>query len=161
MRNSPSNPLWRQRFPTTMAKSIILLGFTALAASSVSAASSISFWTHEVWQANQIKCPNFNEYNRCYSVSAGLGIRSGEYVNGDPFKSKFSVTLYTGPACNGVYDRWSFTRTGSNPYGWDHQGGTTNNVQSFKVADFATSNVMNGNAGLDAEYTVPSGCRKP
>ncbi|KAF9133966.1 hypothetical protein BGW39_008453 [Mortierella sp. 14UC] len=120
-----------------MVKSVILLGFALAPAA-----------------------PSSFIRTRCYSVDAGLGIRSGEYINGDSAKSKFSVTMYTGPACNGQYDRRSFTRTDSHPYGWDHLTVTTENLRSFKVDPFHTSNVSGGYAGLDPEYTVPSGCRR-
>ncbi|KAF9133967.1 hypothetical protein BGW39_008454 [Mortierella sp. 14UC] len=141
-----------------MVKSIILLGF-ALVAASANAASSVTFYKYPTWQGPKIKCPGFNEYDRCYSVNSGINIQSGEYVNEDPHRSQFSLTVYSGNACNGKYDRWSFTRAGSNPYGFDFVPTLKDNIRSFKVAAFHTSNVSGGNAGSTPEYTVPSQCQ--
>ncbi|KAK3818095.1 MAG: hypothetical protein J3R72DRAFT_427254 [Linnemannia gamsii] len=142
-----------------MLKSLIILGF-ALVASTTNAASAVSFYKHPTWQGAKVNCPGFNEYDKCYSVNAGIGMRSGEYVNEDPHRSKFSLTVYSGPACNGMYDRWSFTRAPfSKRYGFDFIPTLKDNIQSFKVAAFHTSMVSGGYAGLNPEHTVPSGCQ--
>lgn len=71
----------------------------------------------------------------------------------------FSVILYSGASCNGQYDRWTF-QLGKYKGSYNVRSFPTlnDNVRSFKVANFFTSEVAGGDAGWNPEKTYDNYC---
>ncbi|KAK3810636.1 MAG: hypothetical protein J3R72DRAFT_463649 [Linnemannia gamsii] len=141
-----------------MFKSILLVGIALAASLVVEAKPDIVFSTQRFYKGDQYRCEELN-YQTCYTGgSFPQGVHSLDFNNYDfPDHKDFSITIYSGPACNNRYDRWSWTQkdSGVGAIGW---WPSLTGVSSFKIANFLTSNVKDGDAGSNKESTKNPKC---
>ncbi|KAF9929343.1 hypothetical protein FBU30_001704 [Linnemannia zychae] len=122
--------------------------------------AGITFYSDMYRQGKTIECPKARSFDVCYNLDkvAHLGLSSGVYNNADIFLKSFSVTLYSGPGCNGRFDRWSFQRGYfDKPYYIEYFQSLNDNVRSFKIANFETS-TTSGWAREDEESKFDAQC---
>ncbi|KAK3843350.1 MAG: hypothetical protein J3R72DRAFT_109032 [Linnemannia gamsii] len=130
-----------------MFKSILIVGVALAAALVVEAKPDIVFATKENMKGDRYRCEEL-DYQVCYTAgSYPVSVQSLQFTNYDfPDHKDFSITVYTGSACNEDYDRWSFTQKGD---GKDtiNTFKALNIAASFKIANFLTSDVTDGRVG--------------
>ncbi|KAG0284371.1 hypothetical protein BGZ96_011263 [Linnemannia gamsii] len=105
----------------------------------------VTFFTHEGLGGDRVKCTGGDTYDRCYNVDNVAGLSSLYYTNRDPYNEHFSLTLYTGGACSGLYDRWSFEVPKHYKGFYIEKFHSVNDkVRSFKFHAGLTTNVKKG-----------------
>ncbi|KAG0278799.1 hypothetical protein BGZ95_003087 [Linnemannia exigua] len=142
-----------------MFKSILLVGLALAAALVVEAKPDIVFATEKNMKGDTYRCEEL-DYQVCYNSDSYPYhlVKSLKFTNYDfPDHKDFSVTIYSGGSCNGHYDRWSFTQKDD---GKDTMNSwrSLNHPSSFKIANFLTSDVTDGNIGKGMEPTRNPNC---
>ncbi|KAF9572231.1 hypothetical protein EC968_010097 [Mortierella alpina] len=132
-----------------MFKSCILLGL-AFAIGAVSAAENdtvsaaseadlgINFWGAWYNEGAMTYCLDV-KFDQCYTFTDDIintGLSSATFDNNSIWAKRFTFTLFSGTACNGDYDKWSFTHTFQDPpYNIIAFPTLNDNVRSFKVVN--------------------------
>ncbi|KAF9350736.1 hypothetical protein BGX26_011151 [Mortierella sp. AD094] len=119
--------------------------------------SPMSFYEKSKYRGGCIKC-EVTKYQQCYQLDMeGLGGASSVwYHNKDTFQERFSLTFYTGKKCGGDWFRESLSF--NDLAGISDFRNYTDKIQSFKVADFLTSNTTG--RGYPSDATALKICRK-
>ncbi|KAK3843349.1 MAG: hypothetical protein J3R72DRAFT_109030 [Linnemannia gamsii] len=141
-----------------MFKSIFLVGLALAASLVVEAKPDIVFSTEKNQQGDHYRCEEL-EYQTCYTYGPGSfpsNIQSLKFTNYDfPDQKDFSITIYNDLYCNNYYDRWSFRQSDDGKDSINKWHSLTG-VYSFKIANFQTSNVSQGNIGTKDKSNKPN-----
>ncbi|KAG0272399.1 hypothetical protein BGZ95_011864 [Linnemannia exigua] len=141
-----------------MFASILLVSLALAASLVVEAKPDIVFYTERYSKGTRYRCEEL-DYQTCYTAgSFPQGVQSLDFTNYDfPDHKDFSITIYSGSACNNKYDRWSFTQR-DNGKGSTGAWKSLTGVASFEIANFLTSQVANGDIGSHKEPTKNPNC---
>ncbi|KAG0287076.1 hypothetical protein BGZ96_008956 [Linnemannia gamsii] len=100
-----------------------------------------------------------NLYNKCYDAPMN-DASSMSFLNTNfPNHREFSITLFTGPKCTGRYDRWSFEQKRPGGVDYNKFPSVNDKVVSYKISNYITSRVVNGDAGATEEQVFPTHCK--